>query len=151
MFVLHIISFSQLVLNLSDLVPDVFLRCRRFSRYRLLRRLAVFFSSSALSFKQVLAHTVALCLERTATFTGFTVVIFFFFFFSSPHNMALCALKSRFLELAVGTGPGRPRHVIMNNRDNRPSPSVVSSSRQRRVRLRVPGLSRGARRTNGAQ
>lgn len=150
MFVLHIISFSQLVLNLSDLVPDVFLRCRRFSRYRLLRRLAVFFSSSALSFKQVLAHTVALCLERTATFTGFTVVIFFLFF-SSPHNMALCALKSRFLELAVGTGPGRPRHIIMNNRDNRPSPSVVSSSRQRRVRLCVPGLARGARRTNGAQ
>lgn len=150
MFILHIISFSQLVLNLSDLVPDVFSRCRRFSRYHLLRRLAVFFSSSALSFKQVLAHTVALCLERTATFTGFTVVIFFLFFFS-PHNMALCALKSRFLELALGTGPGRPRHVIMNNRDNRPSPSVVSSSRQRRVRLRVSGLARGARRTNGAQ
>lgn len=143
MFVLHIISFSQLVLNLSD----VFLRCRRFSRYRLLRRLAVFFSSSALSFKQVLAHTVALCLESC----HFYRIYCGHFLFFSPHNMALCALKSRFLELALGTGPGRPRHSIMNNRDNRPSPSVVSSSRQRRVRLRVLGLARGARRTNGAQ
>lgn len=137
---------SQFVLNSSRLALGV---CCGWAWYSLLRRFAVFFAHP--SFKGDLNSQNSYISRETCHLYRYYCGHFLFLFSPLSPLLVLCELKSRFLELEVGRGRGKPGHVMMgNNHDSLPLLSALPD-RSRPVHLCIPSFSCGTWCINGAQ